>query len=135
MIKPPLKFVQVEWQVLFADVVIGADDSTLKQCPKGIDALSVNLTTHILASRVRDHFMRIWCVFQVAIAGVLIGRDQFNLVADSLADEFGQGLSIRVLDHFADDVPFARNCANYRNLASRAGSGLLLVPMAVFVFP
>jgi hypothetical protein len=126
------ELIQVERQILFADVVIGADDSTLQERPERFDILSVHVAAHVLASAVRDHFVRHF-LLDVSITGVLIRRDQINFIAHRFADESSQGFSVRVLDHLADHVALARDRADHGKLASRASAGLLFVPMAIAV--
>lgn len=52
-----LKFGQVERQVLFADVMISADDSALEQAPKVFQVIGVDLTTHVFPFAVRHKFV------------------------------------------------------------------------------
>jgi hypothetical protein len=126
------KLIQVQRQVFLADVVIGADDSPLQERPERFDILSVHVAAYVFASAVANGFMG-HNPSEIAIAGVLIGRDQINLVADSLANESSQGGRIRVLDHLADDVALARDRANDGRLTRRSGAALPFVPMAVAV--
>src|ERR1700728_822625 len=80
VVKSELKFRQIQRQIFLADVVVGADDSSLKQRPEGINVLGVYLTAHILAATMGYDFMR-HCPFEQPIAGMLVCGDQFNAVA------------------------------------------------------
>jgi hypothetical protein len=81
-----------------------------------------------------DSFMR-KILFQETIAGVLIGRDEVDGLADSLADESIKCNGIRILDYLADYVALAADGPDDANLAGTdtARHVALLVPMAVLV--
>lgn len=132
IVESELELRQVERQVLLAYVVIRADDSTFQQRPERINALSVNLSAHILASRMRNGLMR-HHPSDVAITAMLIRGDQFHFVADNFADESSQCFGICAFDHLADHVSLASYCADYWCLTSGSTSGLLLIPMAIAV--
>jgi len=93
----------------------------------------MDFTAHVFVLGVLDDFVGIWRIFQVAVTSVLIGRDQFHFVADGIAHESRQRFGIGVFNHLADHVPFTTNRADNGNLASRASSGLLFIPMAIAV--
>jgi hypothetical protein len=94
IVKTILKFREVQRQIFLAHVVVSAEHSTLEQRPERFDAVRMDLAANVFAVAVLNDFVQ-HRPFQVAIARVLIGRDQLNLVADSVADElsqWGQGL-------------------------------------------
>jgi hypothetical protein len=134
IVKAILKLREVQRQIFLAHIVVRAEHSALEQRPERFDAVRMDLAAHVLAIAVLDDFMR-HRPFQVAIASVFISRDQLNLVADGIAHKTGQRLRIRVLDHLADHVTLAGDRANDGNLTSRAASALLLVPVAIVLFP
>jgi hypothetical protein len=130
IVKPELKFRQVQRQIFLAHVVIRADNSALQQRPEGINAASVNLAANVLARRMRDGSMR-HRPAEIAVSGVLIGRYQFHFVADNLPHESGQRLSIGMFDHLADHVALSADCADHWRLAS--GSALIKPLVGVLV--
>jgi hypothetical protein len=129
-----LKLREIQQQIFLAHVVIGAEHSALEQRPEGFDAVRMDFAAHVFTIAVLDDFMR-HRPFQVAITRVLISRDQLHLVADSVTHEAGQRLRVGVLDHLADHIALAGDRADDGNLASRAASALLLVPVAIVLFP
>lgn len=96
VVMPPRKFVQIQRQILLADVVLSADDSTLEQRPEGIKVRGVDFAAYILASAMVHALMRITDGAQIMVALVLIGRYQVNLVAHNLVDETIERLGVRV---------------------------------------
>ena len=74
------KFVQVERQVLAADVVVSADHATLEQAPERFNIVGVDVAANINAVAVADDFVRI--VGNLPIGRMLIGRQQTHLVGD-----------------------------------------------------
>jgi len=100
-------------------VMISPDDSALEQRPKGIDALRVNFAAHVLAKTMSHGLMAI-SALQHAVAGMLMGRDQFDFIAHGASHKRVECLEISSLNHLADDVALARDCANNRSLTCRA---------------
>jgi hypothetical protein len=68
---PPGKFVHVERQIFFADMMELPHNSAFQKRPKGIDAGSVNSPAHVFALAVPDGLVIVILV-QEPIAGMLI---------------------------------------------------------------
>src|SRR5208282_4081992 len=81
IVEAVLKLREIQRQIFLAHVMIRAKHATLEQRPERFDAVCMDLTAHVLAGTVRDHFVR-HRPFQIAITGVLIGRDQLYFVAN-----------------------------------------------------
>ena len=84
------KLVQIQRQVLRADVVIGADDAALQERPEGFDVVRVNHAPHVLACFVIDGDM-LEHVIEAAVTDRFVSRDQIDPLGYRLADEFGHG--------------------------------------------
>jgi hypothetical protein len=84
VIEAPRKLVQVQRQVLLADVVVRPDDAALQQAPEGFKIVRVDVAAHILAARVVHGRMR---QAHVLVADVFIGRDKRNLVTNHVTHE------------------------------------------------
>jgi len=102
---------EIERQIFFAHVVVRADDPALQERPEGIDTLRMYLAAHVLAAAMRNRIVR-HDPSEIAIAGMLVGCDQINLIANYLSNEPRQCRGIRVLDHLADDVALAGDRAD-----------------------
>jgi hypothetical protein len=90
---------------------------------------------NVLAPRVVHRFMAD-ATAKMAIALILIGSDQFDLLIDGMADESGQGPRIGLPDDPADDIALALNRANLAvaDIAAvfiRASSLALLAPLLI----
>ena len=70
----PFKFSDVQRQVLAADFVEAAHNAAFQERPETINRLSMDCAVNILASAVPDNAMP----FQLAIAGVIVSRNQAN---------------------------------------------------------
>jgi hypothetical protein len=108
IVKPKLKFIQVERQIFGADVVVRSDDSALEQSPKRLNRIGVNLAANVLAARVRDRFVAD-APTDVVVILIVVSRDQFNMIADDFADESGQRDRLGVSDESANHVALALN--------------------------
>ena len=53
-----LKLIQIQRQILLADVVVSADHATLEQRPERFDVVGMNEAAHVLALTVRNRLMR-----------------------------------------------------------------------------
>jgi hypothetical protein len=134
MVMTELELREVERKVLFADVVVGANDSALEQRPEAFDRVGVDRATNILAFAVAYGLM-LEPIFQEAITGVFVSGNQFNLVAHSLPDEAIQRCRVSALDYLADDVSLAANGSDDADLIAHfpATDMRTLLPMAVLV--
>ena len=127
-----LKFRKVQWQVVFADVVKGADDSALNQAPERFNIVCVNQATHVFALPMPNRLMRKSLpAIQILIAGVLIGRNQFNLFANGFGYETVQRRHIGTFDHLANEVALAGDRADDGYLVTNAANVPFLVPVAI----
>src|ERR1700674_5107767 len=81
VVKSELKLREIQRQIFFAHTVIAAHDSALEQRPKRFNRIGMDDAAYVFARAVTDDSMRQAEVFaahsEQAIAGVLIGRDQF----------------------------------------------------------
>lgn len=128
-----LKFRKVKWQVLFADVVIGSDDSALKQTPKIVNVRRVNRSANVLMAAVINRLMPIAHLIQRSVASRVVRSYQFNIVAHGLTNKISQRLRGGVLDHFADHVSLAGDRADDASLAATARYSASLVRVAILV--
>jgi len=87
----------------------------LSKAQKRFNRIGVNFATDVFAARVRHRFVAN-AATDVVVVLVVIGRDQFDAVADDLADESGQRASLRVSDDSADHVALALNSTNHADL-------------------
>lgn len=124
---------QVQRQIGFADVVIGADHATLQQAPEAIEVRRVDVSTHILPLGVVHSL--VWELpIEASIARMFIGRDQGDVFAHGLPDETAQRDPVGILNDLADHIPLASNRADDADfVAARASLQALLVPVAVLI--
>jgi len=130
-----LKFREVQRQVLSADIVIGAEDSTLEQSPEGIQILSVNHAGNVLASGMVRGVVRVDGV-QTLIAYVLISRYESHLIAYRLADEVLKSFCGSVFDHLANNVTLPADCADDSDFAgtNTASAGVFALVFVLVLF-
>jgi hypothetical protein len=86
IIVPELELRNVKMQVFLADVVECADEAALYNAPEVLNRVGVNCADNVLVLRVIDGGVRVG-LFEIAIAGPLIGADQANLIRNSFIDE------------------------------------------------
>ena len=87
----------------------------------------MNRAVDVLASAVPDGAM----LFQLAISGIVIGRDQANFFRDRFADEAVQRFSISMRNDTGHDIAVALDGTHNGFLAFAAGSRRALIPMPV----
>jgi hypothetical protein len=126
------KLIQVERQILAANLVIGAHDAALEQTPKRFNIVGMNVAANIFPIHMANGSMLVF-VAQIPVSARFIGRNQVNFRADSLANELIKSLRVGKFDHLANDVALARNRANDGHLVATASDSASLVPMAVLV--
>ena len=73
-----LKLGEIERQILLADVVVSADDSTLQQRPERLDIVGMYLAAYVLERLVVHALVRI-CLIQLVISRAFIRGDQRRL--------------------------------------------------------
>lgn len=125
-----LELCDVERQVFFADLMIGADDTALNQRPKAINCLSVHRTDHVFASGMINRLMRIFLA-EVLVANPLIAAQQADLIGNGLTDEAFQSRGLNILDDAGDNVAFAADRTSNDSLASAAGSAATISALAL----
>src|SRR6185312_9904058 len=59
IVVPKLKFSDVQRQVFGADLVEGANNTTLQDRPEALNRIRVDGTNNVLLSRMADHFVRV----------------------------------------------------------------------------
>lgn len=124
---------QVQRQIGFADVVIGAHHATLQQAPEAVQVRRVDVPAHIFTFRVVDALVR-ELTAQTGVACMVIGRDQRHPSIHRFADEVAQRHAVRILDDFTDHVTFTSNRTNNAHLpASHASDMGFLAVVAVLV--
>ncbi len=129
-----LKFVQVQRQILLADVMVVADDSAFEQAPERFDVIGVNLAAHVFARTMAHYSVLVAKRVKVVVSAVLVGCDEINLVTDSFTDEAIQGLGVGVLNDLADHVALPADCSDHCGFSTQTSDVLFLVPMAILVF-
>jgi hypothetical protein len=117
VIVPELKLRNVKMQILFADVMKGADDPALDNAPKAFNRIGVDRADHILLLGMVDSGVWVALLAQAMIANPLIGTEQANLVRDGFVDEGGQGRRANILDHASDYVTLAADSTGHDCLA------------------
>ena len=139
IVEPELKLIQIQGQILLADIVIGANDSALQQRPKAFDALRVDIPAHVLTSGMPDELMLAVVNADCVVPAPFIRDNQRRVSLGNFANESSQGFGVGTLNYLADQVTLARDCADHSYLAgSRAATALILLavlPMAIDVFP
>jgi hypothetical protein len=129
-----LELGDVERQVFFADLVIGADNATFNQRPKALDCLGVHSANNIFATGVVNRLMRIFLA-QMFVTDPLIAAQQANLVGDGFADEAFQGHGLNVLDNPSDDIATSLDSADDNRFArTTCPSGTAAFPATALVF-
>jgi hypothetical protein len=92
----------------------------------------MDLTAKILASRVRNRFVRITKRIQIVTALVFVNLDEVNLVANRLTDKALDVFAVRVLNDLADYVALA--CDSSDNSCLTHGPATAIEPfVCVFV--
>jgi hypothetical protein len=117
IVKPELKFIQIQRQIGFADLVVAAHDAALDQRPERFNRIGVRRSYYILALAVPDHAMIVIAAKQ-AIAAVLIRREQLHASPiRNLTNETIERGRVSILDHLADHVALAADRADDGNLS------------------
>jgi hypothetical protein len=130
-----LKLSKVERQILLADMMIGANDATLKQRPKVFNVVGMDLSAHILALTMANSLVRIsW--LEPAITGMFVRSYQVNSIADSFANEVIQSSGIGILNYLADHISLPTNSSDDSDFPATLTTSdmCFLIPVAIFVF-
>src|SRR5438876_3726704 len=107
VVKPEGKLVQVQGQILPADMMKRADHSAFQQAPKAVNVAGVNYAPDVFARGMAHGPMCVTKPPKLPVALVLVGSYQRHLFADGFTDEVAQGLLVSVLNDSADHVPLA----------------------------
>lgn len=103
IVMPKREFRKVQRQIVFAHLMIGADDPALQERPKAINVGGVDITSHIFMLAVIYRFMRI-SRREIPVAVRFIGRYQRNLVADGLSDKSVKCWLVCIFNHLANYI-------------------------------
>ena len=129
-----LKFSQVEPQIFLTHMMKAAHNATLEERPERFEVVCVNLPANIFALAVVHSL--VWKIlFQEAITGVFVRRNQIDRFTDGLANECIQRDSIRTLDNLADDISLPANSSDDANFAALLATTdvSFFVPVAVLI--
>jgi hypothetical protein len=116
IVKAPCKFVHVQRKIGLAHFVVAPNDSAFEQTPESLDCVCVGGPDYVFARAVSDNAM-IHVATQQPIAGVLIGRDQFHVFGNCLANEAIECCGIGILDDLGDDHSLSGDCSDDGNLS------------------
>jgi len=89
----------------------------------------MNRAVNILASAMPDGPV----LFQLAISGIFVSRNEADFFRDCFADEAVQRCGIGMLDNTGDNIPFALDGTDNSVLAFAAGPWRALIPMPISV--
>jgi len=82
--------------------VIRTDDPALEQTPESLDGVCVSSADNVLASAVPNHVV-IHVSAQEPVFAVLVGRNEFHIFGNGLADKLVQCRGVGILNHFRND--------------------------------
>jgi hypothetical protein len=132
------KLSDVQMQVLFADLMKGADHATLDQRPEALDRVGMdradNTLSDVFPFTVIDGFVR-EAIAQAPVAEKIIGAKQADLGRDGLIDEALKRAGGHVADNASNHVSLALDRADNGGLlgiATTSDAGFL-VPVPIFV--
>jgi hypothetical protein len=112
MIEAEGELVQIQRQILFANMVIAAHHAALEQRPERFNRVRMDFAYYVLALAVSNDTVGHSTIGDCVIARVLVGRNERDLLRNHLANESHHRWAIRIRDHFADHVPLALNRAD-----------------------
>jgi hypothetical protein len=134
IIIPELELRNVKMQILFADIVEGADDSTFDERPKALNRIGVNGTNNAFLCSVINGGVRIALLAETMVANPLVCTEQAYFVRDSFTNERFQRRRFDVGNHASDDIALAANCASDDSaLATRSRTRQTVALVSVFV--
>jgi hypothetical protein len=116
IVLPELKLIQIERQIILADVVIGADNSAFQECPEAFDVVRVNLATDVFTLRMLNGFMAD-ATSEMVVALVLVGGDERDLFVNSATNKAGERACIGITDNPTDDLALAFDGSDHADLA------------------
>lgn len=132
LIIPKFKLVNVEMQILLADLVERANDPALHDGPKAFDGIGMNSPDDVLPPCMIDDLVRILFI-QLPVAHPLIGDQQTDLVRDGFVHEAGQRVCLDVCHdsshHVALTLHGSGNDRLPRSCTARATVAVVPVPV------
>ncbi len=128
-----LELVDVEMQVLLADFVECADDSTFHDGPKAFYGVGMNRSADIFPIRMMDHAVRDARI-EFPITAMIVRRKQADMMRNCFMYEAVQGRSIRALNHASHDVSLALHSADHDEFPCSACSSEVSTSTLPFVF-
>src|SRR5262245_15831090 len=111
-------------------MVKATHNPALQERPERVNVLGVNLTAHVFASAM-PHGVVLVVLIQIPITGMLIGRNQRNVISDCRAHKAVKRGGVRVLDDLGDNHSLASDSADHSNLASGSRVSNAIVPVSV----
>ena len=134
VIEPIRKLVQVERQILSADIVVCPNNAPFQKAPERINIVGVDFAMHIFACSVAHFLVAITQFAKIVVSNPLIRCYQTNFIANSFGDELIQCPFACAFDDSADYIALTGDCSNDANLCTATPNMASLVPVAVFVF-
>ena len=130
-----LEFSDVEWQILFADLMEASHDTALNQRPETLDCLCVNRADDVMSVNMANDAVR-KPLSEIVIGIVIVGAKQAYFGGNGLADKFVNRCLICAKHDTSDYIAFAlygTNDGRFSFVIAAPASVTPLVPMAVFV--
>ncbi len=111
--------------------MIRADDAPLYQRPETFDGVGMNVAMHVFPCAVAYHPMR-KILIKVAIADMVISRNQADFMRYGFIDETVKRCRIRAINHAGDHISLALDRTDYNAFAVAARA--THVPASAFAF-
>lgn len=92
--------------MLNRNLMVGTDDRPLEKGPNPLDAVSVNVATDILFSRVIDRLVTGVIVANAPVRTPVVGMDGFSIVMDGFTSKGMESLTAPVWNHLEDNLAF-----------------------------
>lgn len=128
-----LKSVDVEMQILFADLMERADDPALHDGAEAFDGVSMNCSADIFPIRMVDHAVRDARI-EFPVALMIIRRKQADVMRDWFMHKSVERGCIGSLNHASDDVSFTLHSAHYDEFSRSARSDEVSASTLSFMF-
>ncbi len=109
--------------------MVTAHNTALQEGPEAVNGLCVDRTINVLTTGMPDSAV----IFQLAIAGMIVGSDQTDFFRHGFADETVQRFRISILDDASHDIALALDGANDSFFPFATSSFGALIPMPVLV--
>lgn len=132
LVIPELKLIDVQVQVFLADFMEGSDNATFDDRPKPFDSVRMNCAADILAIRMMHRAVPVGWV-QLAIAAMVVRREQADLVRYGFIHEAFQGGRICPINHASHHVALSLHGSDHDGLARSACSAKVSTSAFAFV--